>query len=794
MKTLLTIILIAGITFGIFSQPLNGSYTVGGQSPDFATLQNAAHALFINGISGPIFFNIRPGTYVGPGSPGPVLRLDTLIAGVSEINRITFQPDAQAGGNRENTIMQIDCDVNTDYNNDREIIFIKNNYVTIRNLTFKDADSLDSPARYLLRIESIVFQPLIEGLVVDGCKFIGTPYYASGQQYGTDYAIHTYNLNNGTISNNKFNNFMRATGFNTEGYDPGDSIIIEGNNFENLYLGFSGAGTPLGAAIEERFAHVFIRRNFVSNSTGARGIAVIYPVTAVVEANYAQGNFQGEIVLGLNSASQDRTDSSIVLNNVVLGPGTGTGSIFIETRNTKIFHNTIINTGGNGGLRVAGHDCKVINNVLKSSSNAIIAYDISGAVGIVSDHNVFFKNPGQWYFAHDVANNYYTTFESYRNSTGLDTNSTFTDVQFDFDSLGIHLDECEAQNDALDGIPLPEVPFDFFGAIRDTVKPFIGAVEGVRLPYDMFGAPFRTALTGFPLSVTAGSFDNDFSLQGIAVPDWENSQVLLFHNDGSTRTFTQTGSVSTTFKPTVVKFFDLDEDNNLDLIVAGDTNAVEIFWGNGNGGFSNPDIVETFGRVRSLEGGPRFVNFSTIVTTEDNGFLPSTSFIGYIMNSPGRQLCYDVQRTGLNNDVDTINAVLTDFVFSDLGGGWALPAVVAPGVVGSTNATPELSFPIFRLWPGGFFVKPLIHFFILVTMSFDFLLRDIIPTLQVLLQETLMGILIMILSLPVGMIIFVSSSEMKEVSHFLQTPSSPLQPGGLFRLIMRATVISILLQ
>jgi hypothetical protein len=689
MKTLLTTIFVAGITFGIFSQPLNGSYTVGGQSPDFATLQNAAHALFINGISGPVFFNIRPGTYMKQGSPGPVLRLDTLIAGVSEINRITFQPDAQAGGNRENTTMQIDCDVNTDYNNDREIFYIKSNYVTIRNLTFKDADSLDSPARYLLRIESIVFQPLIEDLVVDGCKFIGSPFYTSGQQFGTDYGIHTFNLNTGSISNNKFNNFMRATGFNAEGYDPGDSIIIEDNKFENLYLGFSGAGTPLGAAIEERFAHVFIRRNFVSNSTGARGIAVIFPITAVVEANYVRGNFQSEIVLGLNSASQDRTDSSIVLNNVVLGPGAGGGSIFIETRNTKIFHNTIINTGGNGGLRIYGHDCKAINNVLKSSSNTIIVYDISGAVGIISDHNVFFKSPGQWYFAHDVANNYYTTFESYRNATGLDTNSTFTDVTFDFDSLGIHLDECQAQDNALDGIHLPEVPFDFYGARRDSVKPFVGAVEGVRLPYDMYGEPFRTALTGFPLSIASGNFDNS-SGPGIAVPDWDNNQVLLFHNNGATRTFTQTGTINTTYKPTVVRLFDFDKDNKLDLIVSGDTNAVEIFWGDGNGNFSSHDIVETFGRVRSMDQGPSFSpDISTIITTEDNGFLPSTSFIGYVMNTTGRELCYDVQRSGLNNDVDTIHSVLTDFVLSDLGAGSGMPAIVAPGLFGNSNVIPK---------------------------------------------------------------------------------------------------------
>ena len=36
------------------------SYTVGGTSPDFASPQDAANALKINGVSGPIFFNLHP--------------------------------------------------------------------------------------------------------------------------------------------------------------------------------------------------------------------------------------------------------------------------------------------------------------------------------------------------------------------------------------------------------------------------------------------------------------------------------------------------------------------------------------------------------------------------------------------------------------------------------------------------------------------------------------------------------------------------------------------------------------
>jgi Secretion system C-terminal sorting domain/FG-GAP-like repeat/Right handed beta helix region len=669
----------------LYSQPLVGSYTVGGVSPDFATLQDAAHALFINGVSGPVYFNIRPGTYVKQGSAGPVLRIDTLIAGLSSTNRITFQPDTSTGGNRDNTILQIDCDINTDYNNDREIFFIKSNYVTIRNLTFKDADSLDSPSRYLLRIESIVFQPLIEGLVVDGCKFIGSPYYTSGQQFGTDYGIHAYNLNTGTISNNEFSNLMRAAGLDADGFDPGDSIIIDDNKFKNLYIGFSGAGTPLGSAIEERFAHVFIRRNFVSNSAGRNGIQSEHPVTGVIEANYITGNFwSGQLFIeGYNV-----TDSLLVKNNIIIG-GATYGSMYVQTRNTKLLHNTINNISGSGvTLYVSGAQCSIINNIILDFNTGTTLEFGSEAVDLISDHNVFYRSETVGYFAH-IAGTYYTTFDDYRLATGKDPNSTFKDIEFEFDSLGIHLDECQAQDQALNGIHLPEVPVDYYGALRDSVKPFVGAVEGVRLPFDMFGEPFRTPLTGFPLSITTGDYDHSNSI-GIAVPDWDNNQVVLFHNNGASRTFTQSGALSTSFPPTLAKLYDLDEDNNLDLIVSGNTNAVEVFWGDGNGNFSSSDIVSTSGNVRSIEPGPRFVDFSTIITTED-GFQPSTSLIGYIINLPGRQLCYDVQRKhGPNSVIDTIQAVITDFVLADLGAGENMPAIVAPGIFGSSNVIPKL--------------------------------------------------------------------------------------------------------
>jgi hypothetical protein len=686
MKSIFAFTLISVLSTGIFSQPLNGSYTVGGSSPNFASLQDAANALKVNGVSGPVTFNIRPGTYVRDSGATSVMILDSIITGSSSTNRIMFQPDAATEGNVDNVILKADFNNNSIYY-EKQIVKVQTDYITIRNLTFIDADSLDTPASYLIRIQFQYFiNPAVDDIVIDGCKFIGSPYYTQGQQYGTNFGIYSDNLATASVTNSHFSNLNRGVGLDVETGGVGsNSIVVEDNRFDRLYLNYTGSGTPIGSAIEVEFPQSFVRRNYVSSSSGATGINVVYPVIAEVEANYVSGNYiNSQMATSLNTASVDRADSLRIFNNILMGSGT---CLQVYTRNTKLFHNTIIHYGSFGSIafNIYGANCTVINNIILAYGGGLM-YKQTDAANLISDYNLFYSTCT--YFVQANGGQYYFNLASYQLATGLDLNSKFSDVSFDFDSLGIHLGECEAQNSALNGIHLNGVPFDYYGAIRDTIKPFIGAVEGVRLPYDMFGAPFRTSLTGFPLSLTTGDYDHSNTI-GIAVPDWDNRKVLLFHNNVASRTFTLSGTVFTTLQPSLVKLYDLDEDANLDLIVSGDTNAVEIFWGDGNGGFSSSDIVETFGKVRSLKPGPRFVDFSTIITTED-GFEPYTSLIGYIMSTSGRQFCYDAQRSGPNASVDTIIAVLTDFVLADLGAGENMPAIVAPGIFGSTTVIPYL--------------------------------------------------------------------------------------------------------
>ncbi|MBK7631230.1 MAG: hypothetical protein IPJ23_11120 [Ignavibacteriales bacterium] len=98
MKTLLSIIFFAGLTTGIFSQPLSGNYTIGGTSSNFDSLSHVVNALVNGGVSGAVVFNIRPGTYEEQ-------VIIPEISGASSSNTITFQSET---GIAEDVIWQFE--------------------------------------------------------------------------------------------------------------------------------------------------------------------------------------------------------------------------------------------------------------------------------------------------------------------------------------------------------------------------------------------------------------------------------------------------------------------------------------------------------------------------------------------------------------------------------------------------------------------------------------------------------------------------------------------------------------
>ena len=87
MKRKFTFLLLVYLSLsGFVKAQLSGAYTIGGTSPDYVTIADALTAAQA-GVSGPVIFNIRPGTYSGK------IFLNE-IQGASFTNTITFQSES----------------------------------------------------------------------------------------------------------------------------------------------------------------------------------------------------------------------------------------------------------------------------------------------------------------------------------------------------------------------------------------------------------------------------------------------------------------------------------------------------------------------------------------------------------------------------------------------------------------------------------------------------------------------------------------------------------------------------
>lgn len=666
-------------SLALFAQTLSGSYTIGGNNPDFATLQIAADALNANGVSGQVTFNIRPGTYFNNGGNNTVLLLDSTVFGLSAVNRITFQPDASSGGNVDNVIFLMHR-TNIAIT-DRDLVKVGLDFITFRNLTFQNTDSLGFINNHLIRLEQQSDNLTVDDVVIENCKFIGTAFISlGGFPVGTDFGIGSYqHVGNLTIRNNIFIRLLRAVSVFNSPHVALGTITVEENEFYELYSSQSGSGNPLGAAIEVACTTAIIKRNLIDFSgtvnSGGSGIIVGAPTTAFIEQNKIKGYFKKGIYV--DELLSVVPDSVLIANNFIAGdivhPREG---INCRVQNAKIVFNTVylppaeVNSTG---LRIQRDNCKVFNNIIINLVSGNFAfgngYDLNGVFNnIQSDYNIFFQIGGGAPFINN--NTQFSTLEQFQTATGLDLNSNFKEIDFDPENE-LHLSDCQSQDPDLKGIPINGITVDIDGEIRNSITPMIGADENGFQAASLFGNSFRTELPGTAFSVASGKFDSDF-IEGLAVTDYDNNKIYLYHNNGN-RTFTQTGSIQTQSAPTIVKFFDFDNDTNLDLIVGYETAFVDVFWGNGLGGFTGPTTLATeFGRARSFEEGPN-IDFNgllpnTIWMTVDNGFLPNASVLQYITsrNSPRELFLFNNPRPGPPAIIDTIYTPMYDLAIGNL--------------------------------------------------------------------------------------------------------------------------------
>jgi len=120
---------------------LSGTYTIGGTTPDYPTISAAAAALNSNGVSGPVIFNIRSGTYTEQA-------VINNVTGASSTNTITIKSETNdandvlvrfSPGSSNNYILRL---------NSARYVTIKHISVTTTNATYGRLIEFTSAASY----------------------------------------------------------------------------------------------------------------------------------------------------------------------------------------------------------------------------------------------------------------------------------------------------------------------------------------------------------------------------------------------------------------------------------------------------------------------------------------------------------------------------------------------------------------------------------------------------------------------------------------------------------------------
>ncbi len=472
MKKLLPLFLLFSIR--VFPQ-LSGVYTIGGTNPNYSTISQAVTALLSQGVSGPVTFNIRTGTY------NEQVYISNIITGASLTNSITFQ--AETGDS---------TDVDVTYNG---VVFnllgdyIRMKHITITNTSNSFSRAIDAGASDCFWVENcIVKSPSASsGNVIYGyCTYITVvnSFISSGSP--NDYI-------NASCQRFTFKYNAIACSLNVKA----DTAWIE-NNFISNNIDVSGC-TYLN----------LVKNNFALGDAWATHLNCMLNVAASIDASLSDTIFAYGNTVSSNfyifSASKCNIDSNHIRNLSMYNASNGRDSVTnnivdtIETSDKYLFcSRNLMVKGSFGGLKtyferndISNARFVYIDHLFITNNFIRDKFDVNYVDSTCQiKHNNFNATSSNMFFGYNYCTFYFydnnctspffinlgTTFNrnynNYYPTPGSEPNSTSFDPQY-ISSADLH-----AQNSLLygKGLYFSQIPIDIDGTTRPN-PPTIGANE-----------------------------------------------------------------------------------------------------------------------------------------------------------------------------------------------------------------------------------------------------------------------------------------------------------------------------
>lgn len=409
-KLLLTVL--AFVSMGTYAgAQLSGVYTIGGTSPDFATLSAAAAALNNVGVSGPVDFIIRDGSYSGTSWIASL----NAISGVSATNRVTFR--SQGGTKASVTLSE---------SSSNNYIFQFNNtkYVTVKDMTLTKTSSSYG------RVFDFGTSTASSYINIVNCAINGVTSTSSSNTMALVYAYyHTgtdnsfanctfseggafvYWYGNGTSSTSNNLKFNNNTFTSTGGYYGVYSYYTDGMVFNGNTLTRSASGVyyPI---------YCYANNNdyqFTNNTITASSTTTMYFYQYYV--NYYSANTNANVLI---------SDNTINLTNT-------SGTTYAYTNygyNCIKKNNTYNMTSTTGGLYCYGlyyfYNSECYNNdfnIQSSSSGYAGFYDMYYGFNSKSHDNTIDISVGSYVYLYTMM--YGSNSEMYKNKFNIDLTTSY---------------------------------------------------------------------------------------------------------------------------------------------------------------------------------------------------------------------------------------------------------------------------------------------------------------------------------------------------------------------------------
>ena len=415
---------------------LCGTYTIGGDNPDFMTFNSAVDYMHNAGITCPVLFNVRDGQY-------DEKIIINQILGSSQINTVTFQSQSS-----DSSLVTILWTVNGSWpiiniNGSQNMIFRKigikwvypvgyyPTLVTInspsKNISFENcfirgADGINisnaSDIKILnnnFNVSSGITLSNTANVVINKNKFINTGFNVITSS-GT-------NTNHIEIIKNEFiNSGIQCINIS---YGLNDTINISDNLIENTSSGISVSGTGLCNISGNRIL------NFTNRGIGLSGNSASSKF--LVFNNYISSTNQNLDVVGIDVAVV--SNASIIFNNLnIQAEGKESKAILIgESNGLLVKNNIIVNVGMGYCAFLSGQNTSFVFDYNDYFSGI-------NQIGHISD--TLYSTLSSWASAIEGESNGKNVIPCYTTSTNLAPNhillnnvgTPITGIDFDIDS------------------------------------------------------------------------------------------------------------------------------------------------------------------------------------------------------------------------------------------------------------------------------------------------------------------------------------------------------------------------